>query len=185
MNPKDAATADPQRIFERAEAFYQAGHLLWAAHKFGFEQADVGVWATLESFTLELFLKCLSVLEQGWYHGDQHDAGKLFRLLPRQTQKHLEKEWTNALRDSQWWKELPESEGSKLQHAFSIARDSFTKFRYSFEPESRGVEWGLGHLTLAIRTVILKKHPGWGNKLTAYLPPKFPDLNTPAPTGDP
>lgn len=179
VNPKDAKQADPERIFKAAEAFFQACHLLWAAAEFGFKQVRPVVIATNSALALELYLKCLCVLEHGAFVG-KHDAGALFQLLRRQTRQTLEKQWNTLSSDSEWWQRLQDTGDGKLHMAFRLGKDAFVRFRYSFEPEAKGLEWGLGMLVLVVRERILTLHPEWADELTPYFPPKSPNRRNPA-----
>jgi len=154
VNPKDAKakSANPHDIFLTAEAFDRACQALadTIPKQDAFTRSIViGHNAAL---TLELYLKCLLVLEHGSYV-EGHDSQKLFRLLGRQTKQALEKKWKKVVAGTEWFEDLEE--------CLSLGRDSFVKFRYAFEPASVGVVWALGALIPIVKSLILHLRPQW------------------------
>ena len=153
MNPKDAKakSANPHNIFLTAEAFDTACQALADA----IPKQDVFTRSIVighnAALTLELYLKCLLVLEHGSYV-EEHDSQKLFRLLGRQTKQALEKKWKKAVAGTDF---------QDLEECLSLGKDSFAKFRYAFEQASVGVVWALGALIPIVKSLILHLRPQW------------------------
>jgi hypothetical protein len=154
VNPKDAKArrANPHCIFLIAEAFDKACQALTDTipEQDGFTRSTV--IPPNAALTLELYLKCLSVLEHGSYV-EGHDLGQLFRLLGRETKQALEKKWKKAVAETECFQDLEE--------CLSLGKDSFVKFRYAFEPASAGTVWALGKLIPIVKSLILHNRPQW------------------------
>ena len=117
--------------------------------------------ATNSALALELFIKCLLMLEHGAYI-EEHHLSKLFMLLRRQTRESISNEWLRFVANVSWFRELEKDGKGNLQAALSLGADTFVRFRYPFEPALEKCEWILDSLILIMRSRIVRLHPEWG-----------------------
>jgi len=154
------AKPNARDTFLSAEAFMSAlGILLRTAP----EEKRYGiVLGTLEPFILELYLKCLIMLETG-DHKRGHDLYKLFQFLNPQTQRELGHafdeyvarfpSFINEAKINKW--------PVKLEPLLIRGRRAFEEFRYLHEHKDGTTLWGVKGLVIGVRERILQLHPEW------------------------
>lgn len=104
-------------------------------------------YATLSALSVELYLKCLLLIECGQYPAS-HDLKVLFGQLKRQTREALRKN-----HDAK-----PERPGD-LDVILGKGQDTFEKVRYIYEGHK--TEFGLNWLGELVRQRIISLHPDW------------------------
>lgn len=158
-----ARKIDPQRIFITGEAFLEVCKVLVAALNAGNRNILALVLATNSALTLEMYLKCLLLLETGsTWHG--HDVYKLFKHLPDATQSELATAHDKFVADNPVLKaKWMDSTGVELdlESLLKAGRDTFVKFRYAWEEIPSKTNWGLNGFIKCVREYILKLHPEW------------------------
>jgi hypothetical protein len=150
------------KIFRYAAAFEEASGLIAGPMKQKGRTLLMIPWGTLSSFALELYLKCLLVLEHGSTPPQEHNLKELFRLLPRQTRHALEARHDKILRKDAVAQQLKAS-GVKMQLLDMIeeAQDSFTRFRYAYEGFEGGSSFRLNVFMWCVKQRIFKLCPDW------------------------
>lgn len=155
-----------ENAFRTAEAFSEASEGLHKSGREGNDKLLVLVFATLASFQLEMYLKCLLLVEQG-LHREGHDVLKLFRCLSDKTQAELtaahdeyQSDFPPALAELKR-RNIP----SDLITLLDRGRRAFMDFRYAHENKGNSF-WALTGLTRLIRERILRLRPEWKDILS-------------------
>jgi HEPN domain-containing protein len=94
MAAKEESKPDPKLIFLNAEAFLEVCKVIVEARKRGNTKMLNLALATNASFSLEMYLKCLLVLEEGRTPRG-HDLHSLFHALSPSTRSELTKPTRN------------------------------------------------------------------------------------------
>jgi hypothetical protein len=159
---------DPQDILRSADSFSAACKTLQDAATQGRAVVIEIVLATLEALTVELYLKCLIMLESGQYRSG-HDLYKFFKCLAPQTRSELQQAHDVYL--TRWPAVVAaiKAKGYKtdLESLLIAGRHAFTDFRYAHEAGSKkargkqNVMFGLHGLAVCIRARIMKLKPDW------------------------
>jgi hypothetical protein len=151
--------------FRTAEAFLEASEVLHADGKAGNDRLLVIVFATLAAFQLEMYLKCLLLVEEG-LHREGHDVLKLFQSLSVKTQAELTQAHETYIADCPEFLALLKSRNlsADVLSLLDRARDAFRDFRYAHEGKG-GSTWALTSLVMSIRSRILRAHPEWNDIL--------------------
>ena len=159
MNPKDAKQANPRLVFDTASAFDRAYHILSATlTDKPYVRAPSPPLYTCAALSLELYLKCLLIIEHGSYIED-HDLSKLFNLLRSQTKRALKKRYAKWVKEETVFPELLNF--TTFEALLEACKLTFTKGRYSFELNP--FSWTLDGLTVATKERILRLHPDWAD----------------------
>lgn len=147
---------DPKLAFTTAEAFKEVCKVLWDAIQNGNTRILPLAMATNAAFALEMYLKCLLLLEQGQAPRgrDGHDLHKLFHALNPTVQSQLTKDHEGFFKS----KGLPVDD---LEELLKRGRNAFVEFRYAHEQVPTGTYFALNGLTYCVRERILKAQPGW------------------------
>jgi HEPN domain len=157
MAAKQKSTPNSKLAFTSAEAFLEVCKVLWAANKSGNTRILTLAVATNASFALEMYLKCLLILEQG-QAPREHDLHKLFHALSSMTQSQLTKDHEGYLKSKGW----PIDD---LEELLKRGRNAFADFRYAHEQVPTGTDFRLNNLTYCVRERILKAQPEWRSAL--------------------
>jgi hypothetical protein len=156
---------DPKVVFLHAEAFDRAYQRLLEAYQDNQTFANATPIGTLGAFTLELYLKCLLVLQNGEVERE-HDLRKLFDELTPATQQRLrdltrphlaaaEKYFADAISDGS---PIPKVDFDLL---LDWSRRAFEYARYVYEGLPPQSGWMAGGIVYAARAAILELHPEW------------------------
>jgi len=137
-------------ILWSADCFRLSARLLFEEVLQGKSRLAFG-FAVLAAFSVELFLKCLLVIEAGQCP-ETHNLQKLFAQLKRETRNELRKKHdAHAERKAEF---------GTLEELLEQGQDAFERFRYSFE---KGEETGfsLNLLGEVVRQKIIGLRPDW------------------------
>jgi hypothetical protein len=179
--PKRVIIYDPRRIYALAEEFHRAFLVL---HKAQYNVPLITPYSVLPSavtmiaaFSLELYLKCLHVMDHASSPEQTHNLKYLFEALSGTTKRKIEKYFDPtagqaALDDIR--KKLPPNAviwhlPLKFDLSFAIFASSkaFEYVRYAYErPAYVTEQWCGGPIIDAIRKLIAEQNPTW-----KYLPP--------------
>ena len=148
---------DYKKIFRLAEKYTEASRIL--RKEMGGDGWESSAPRLLvDSFAVELYLKCLYVLDANKRPKRGHDWLKLFEALERQTQLAIREEFKRIIESDVVLNNLGtiNPEAAKLtdfNRSLEAARDTFDKRRYVYEGIPEG-EWFYGHmLQQSIRNV--------------------------------
>jgi hypothetical protein len=164
----DSSAKDPREMFQHAETFL--GFLQIARSALPEDYPDVYNYplAVNHAFCLEIYLKCLVILEGGT-PGRDHRLKNLFELLDPSTQEKAKRHY-DEIRSSDPYSQYkaaelkrlgrdPERE-SNFDAAILSGSDAFVKMRYAYEGIA-SENYLLMPLEFAIRRIILERNPSW------------------------
>jgi len=158
--PKDKhpkPTPDCLKMYQLAEHYSEASLLLA-------EQAKGEQWGCsapqllVDSFAVELYLKCLFVLDKNIAPPEKHDLQTLFDALTSYTKTAIRDAFERNIRSDPVLSNLdvinPEAlKITDFERSLAAAKNTFDKRRYLYESVPQG-EWFYAHLLRdAIRTV--------------------------------
>jgi hypothetical protein len=150
-------TPDYRKMYQLAERYSEASHLLD-------EQAKCEEWGCsapqllVDSLAVELYLKCLFVLDTNIALLEGHDWRKLYDALLPHTKSAIREALERTVRSDPVLRNLgvinPEAlKVTDFKRSLAAAKDTFDKRRYLYEPQPAG-EWFYAHLLRkAIRDV--------------------------------
>jgi hypothetical protein len=128
---------------------------------------DIGTYiapyVTVTSFTIELYLKCIFMLDKGKSAPNIHDLAKLYNSLGDESKIVIEKVYemavshdpiVNAMRA-----QVPEMI-TDLNKVFKEISGAFVKWRYSYERKITGFPTS-GPIIEALRARVRMIHPDW------------------------
>jgi hypothetical protein len=166
MPAKHTGKPDPKFAFLSGEAFLEICKVLIAAIKSGNTRILTLAIATNAAFSLEMYLKCLLLLEHG-QAPRVHDIYDLFHALSSSTQSELTKDHEKFVNSNPLFLEQACQTGSTtdLEELLKLGRNAFTDFRYAHEQIPSGTVWGLNGLTFCVCQRILKLRPDWKTAL--------------------
>jgi hypothetical protein len=165
VNPKQGkAVPDARQIFRVAAVYEEASNVIHNAMSNDKKMYLAVTHGAIAAFALELYLKCLLVIEHNAAPPEEHNPKELFRLLRRQTKQSLRRqhnEWAPKQQAFQNLKKhIPDWEFD-LDSLLEQAQDAFTQLRYSYEGLREGMGFSLNGFTWFVRNRILKLHPEW------------------------
>lgn len=142
-------TPDYQKMYQLAENYSEASRLLD-------EQAKGEQWGCsapqllVDSFAVELYLKCLFVLDTNTAPPEKHDWETLFDALAPYTKIAIREEFERIVKSNPVLSNLdainPEAlKVTDFQRSLVAAKNTFDKRRYAYEPVAQG-EWFYAHL---------------------------------------
>jgi hypothetical protein len=152
---------NPKHAFFTAEGFRETAMLAYDARKKGNLLLGIPT-VTNAAFALEMYLKCLLVVEGG-NQKSGHDLQKLFMDLSPETQTELTKAHDNFVKEHPIFAAKIKIKGQRtdLKSLLSHARGAFVNFRYMSEKPAGESGWGLSGFTRIVRDRILAYHPDW------------------------
>ena len=181
MSGTRAPLPDPLEIYLLAHSFESAngilGHemrLQWqerpggdlAAAAEGIEPRDLAPVVILDAFGLELYLKCLLVIE-GKVPRKEHDHRKLFALLSAPTQREVRQHHERLVESNPSIREFIEAGHPRshfqLDEVLRQCGNAFTSWRYLYERPDRELIHYTGCVREAVKAVILKSRPEWAD----------------------
>jgi hypothetical protein len=158
MRPKP----DPRAVFATAEEFWAAtdGLLRLAMQEQGIRAGNPGM--ALSAMTLELYLKCLALLEGKEARENTHHLWKLFTYLNGTTQNRIRQIAAPRIKERNLT--LKEKDGSLVVLAdfdkiLKLSANALTTSRYPYEGIPPGIGWAAGAILVATREVILEMRP--------------------------
>jgi hypothetical protein len=152
-------TPDCRKMFQLAERYSEASRLLEEQAK-GKEWGSSAPKLLVDSFAVELYLKCLFVLDTNTAPPQEHDWEKLFKALAPHTQTLIREAFERIVSSDPVLSHLdvinPEaSMVTDFDRSLTAAKNTFDKRRYLFESQPTG-EWFYAHLLReAIRSVTI------------------------------
>lgn len=150
-------TPDYQEIYKLAEQYSEAS-LLLEKHAENDEQKWSAPRLLADSFAVELYLKCLFVLDTNIAPPEVHDWKSLFDSLAPHTKTAIREAFERIVRADVVLSNLdvinPEAVMvTDFNRSLIAAKDTFDKKRYTYESQPTG-EWFYAHLLReAIRSV--------------------------------
>ncbi|MDX6577084.1 MAG: hypothetical protein QOE96_3037 [Blastocatellia bacterium] len=150
-------TPDCRKLYQLAEHYSEASRLLAEQAK-GEEWGCFAPQLLVDSFAVELYLKCLFVMDTNIAPLEEHDLEKLFDALATHTKTAIRDAFERIVRSDPVLSHLPviNPEAVKVtdfNRSLTAAKNTFAKKRYLFESQPTG-EWYYAHLLRdAIRTV--------------------------------
>lgn len=150
-------TPDCRKMYQLAEYYSEASHLLDEQAK-GEEWGCSAPQLLVDSFAVELYLKCLFVMDTDSAPLKEHDWEKLFDALMPQTRNAIRDAFERIVRSNPMLSHLdvinPEAlKVTDFKRSLTAAKNTFYERRYLYETQSTG-EWFYAHLLReAIRTV--------------------------------
>jgi hypothetical protein len=150
-------TPDYRKMYQLAEHYSEASRLLEEQAK-GQQWACFAPQVLVDSFAVELYLKCLFVLDTNIAPIEEHDWQTLFNALPPHTKTAIREAFERIVRSDPVLSNLdvinPTATKVKdFERSLAAAKNTFDKRRYLYESAPQG-EWFYAHLVRdAIRTV--------------------------------
>ena len=150
-------TPDYRKIYQLAEHYSEASRLLDEQKK-GEEWGCSAPQLLVDSFAVELYLKCLFVLDANIAPIEEHDWKKLFDALLPHTKNAIREAFERIVSSDPVLPHLdvinPEAlKVTDFDRSLIAAKNTFDRRRYLFESQPPG-EWFYAHLLReAIRTV--------------------------------
>jgi hypothetical protein len=150
-------TPDCRKLYQLAEHYSEASRLLAKQAK-GKQWGCSAPQLLVDSFAVELYLKCLFVLDTNIAPLEEHDWQKLFDALLPYTKTAIREAFEQIVRSDHVLSNLevinPEAaKVTDFERSLIAARNTFDKKRYLYEWVPQG-EWFYAHLLKdAIRTV--------------------------------
>jgi hypothetical protein len=160
---------DPKEVFTTAEVF-RLGAIARSAHLPGLMLP----WVMCASFSSELYLKCL-VLIEGNNYGKDHDLKDLFGRLTQDSQNEIRNcyEPKRAAQEAVYRASGVPIPRSDFDYVLEVSSKSFVKFRYAYEGINGPVGWAMGPADDCLRERIVKLRPDWRVLLREPMsPPK-------------
>lgn len=151
------ATPDCRKIYQLAEHYSEASRLLEEQTK-GEEWGCSAPQLLVDSFAVELYLKCLFVLDTNIAPLELHDWEKLFNALTPPTKTAIREASERIVNSDPVLRHLdvinPEARKvTDFDRSLAAAKNTFDKRRYLFESQPTD-EWFYAHLLReAIRSV--------------------------------
>ena len=150
-------TPDCRKMFQLAEQYSEASRLLDEQAK-GEEWGSSAPQLLVDSFAVELYLKCLFVLDTKKAPLEKHDWEELFDALAPHTKTLIREAFERIVRSNPVLSHLdvinPEAvRFTDFNRSLTAAKNTFDKRRYLYESQPTD-EWFYAHLLReAIRTV--------------------------------
>ena len=166
MKQKGNGKRNSKLAFVTAEAFLEVCKVLNKAIESGNTRILTLAMATNAAFSLEMYLKCLLLLEKG-HASRSHDIHDLFHALSESTQAQLTKDHQDFVDSHSSFTVQARQTGSpnNLEELLNLGRNTFTDFRYAHERIPSKTIFGLNGLTFCVRERILKLRPDWKSAL--------------------
>ena len=172
---------DPQRIFKSAEMFFNAGRALG----FAIEQQRLdAVWPACicSSLALELYLKCLLLMDHKKTPPAKHDLKALYDGLSKETKAKIDARFDRKTAQ-QFIDAAHAVRGAPVSppvcdvnFELERSRNSFEVLRYIYEHASLpdDANWIAEEVLQAVRKLILDENPLWRNlkPSSGPLPPR-------------
>jgi hypothetical protein len=151
---------DIRQMFQLAERYSEASELL-VEHARGEKWGSTAPKLHVESFAVELYLKCLCVQDTSNAPPDEHDWKKLFYSLKEFSRDAIRDEFKRSIKSHPVLSNLgvinPDAvKVTDFDRALEVGKNTFHKRRYLYEPPPPTGEWFYAHLLKdAIRKVVI------------------------------
>jgi hypothetical protein len=130
---------DPEQIFGHALRFCGTDNYIRSAKGGG------NLWAmmiapptmVLGAFAIELFLKCLLVMDTGQAPETTHHLGKLFRQLPHKRKRRIQELWDAGPRKKIRPFCVAQKKPDDLPNALNACANAFEDLRYVYEDPTK------------------------------------------------
>jgi hypothetical protein len=135
------------------------------------------VMAVNSALALELFLKCLRMIESGGFF-KRHELDQLYRDLQKSTRDEIRRRHDEIQASAKYGPFFADlrKRGFKtdLDSLLKMGRKTLEDFRYAFDPQivAQKTTWALDDFMIIVRDIILEKHTEWTPK--GYPPPRSP-----------
>lgn len=145
------------------------------------QHMPLGACSVLESLALELYLKCLALLESG-SHISEHDYLLLFADLRAETQKAIRDGWDAFLSSSPDWVTHLQTLAAQVP-GVALSSDfdgmlkenakAFEEWRYCHEWVGRKIiPWTAQHLVIIARRLVVGRKQEWAKHIRHLDPPQ-------------
>lgn len=158
---------NPENVSKVAGAFAQSGGMLLTAGTQGNRPQQTFPGIVCSAFSLELYLKCLILLEGNKYTGT-HKLDKLFQKLSQDSQTAIRNGCTPLLQMQNIWNGVPRPPSSPplpvldFDYALQASRNAFDVFRYVYETEKLdGGNWFGQPIIQCTKERIIALRPEW------------------------
>ena len=143
-------TPDCRKMYQLAEHYSEASLLLEQQVQ-GEGWGCPGPKLLVDSFAVELYLKCLYVQDKGETPPREHDLMKLFEALNSSTRDLIRKEFDRSVRDHPVLSNLhlinPEAvKTTDFERALKAASNTVEGRRYLYEEQKVPCEWFYAHI---------------------------------------
>ncbi len=163
---KPKKTLDPTTIFLIAEQNHHASQHLAKAKSIGFEHDVTFPAVVISALSLEIYFKCLLVIETGTAP-QTHDLRYLFNRLNPATQQKIRANYMPFMLEAQ--RVISESAIASgvappnvdFDFVLNLSRNAFNITRYIYEGIPAMSGWVANGIVFATRQAILEKHPLW------------------------
>ncbi|MBG9585560.1 hypothetical protein [Cytobacillus firmus] len=152
-------------IFKSANNFHVAAITLFEKLD---ETKDVGTYLapniTVSSFTLELYLKCIYMLENKRAAPNMHALDKLFDLLSIESKHIIEYVYNSLVQRSPSIQELKRiflEKDLRLESVIKEMSHAFVKWRYSYEKKQLPDYTGASEIIEGLKARIRMLEPEW------------------------
>jgi hypothetical protein len=155
---------DLQEMFQSAEVYVLAGRTVYKTQKFAFSMPK----CVLESLGLEIFLKCLILIEGGHY-GNTHDLYRLFLAVSLKNQTKIRNSFSKTVPTGGIMYVKPGSGNQpspRIDFDYVLRRSAkaFEAWRYVYEASQKENQaWLASGIVDCVRDVIVELKPSWGN----------------------
>lgn len=153
-------TPDPREIFRLAEQYLEAS-LLLENHAQNNEQIWSPPRLLLDSFAVELYLKCLFVLDTNASPAKEHNWKRLFDSLDSNTKIAIRYEFRRIVDEDDVLRNLREINPeaamfTDFDRSLLAGQDTFDKWRYTYEPLAEKDLYYADLIRAAVRSVTMK-----------------------------
>jgi len=183
----------PRGLFQQAESFFRSANLLFhnaTQIPLHFNPEFLFPSVVCQAFSLELYLKCMIVIEGSPYPAT-HDLEKLYELITAENRSEIEKICLPHLPLQQKMSDAFHKQANKpgpapivtFQGMLHASHRAFEAFRYVHEKTtlSDGQGWSGGPIVQSVRERLMVVHPEWRN-FQFVQPPKPPEPPVASPT---
>jgi hypothetical protein len=162
---------DPRAVFATAEQFRMATNcLLQIAQQTPDLRLEMpGI--TLAAVGLELYLKCLAIMDGKQAREDSHHLWKLFTYLNGATQNKIRQRAEPRLQANMV--KFRDEHGNEFaltdfDKILKLSSGAIRTARYPYEGIPSGAGWAAGSILIAAREVILEMKPEWDGTTLEY-----------------
>jgi hypothetical protein len=174
---------DAKTVFATAEQYLAANNVLLLA-----QQQQQGIrlempGVAVAAMTLELYLKCLAILEGKDPREDSHHLWRLFASLNGSTQNKIRQRATTRIEaakptfTNQYGDSVVVTDFDKL---LKLSSNALKIARYPYEGVPPNMGWAASSILVAVREVIFEMRPAWVGAALAYPPGLGPPKIGPA-----
>jgi hypothetical protein len=170
---KSERAIDPKVLFDHASKFLYADEYILRGKHITAQQVELIAQPSMviSAFTIELFLKCILLLEEQEVP-DIHSLSGLFKRISHKRKRRIDELWERHARPFLAGFATSQGVPTDLSNALFQCSLAFQRLRYAYETNFQGVKFYLGDLPRILRNVILEIKPEWGVPTTL---PTYPN----------